>query len=329
MELKNGIAYSGSKEKCGTLEDKILNAKKNKVKFIQVRTKDISDILLTDNKIDKEKLPYFTNLIKSYDGEISVHLPNPEWDYSLLQLSEINQLVPSTIKDILVPLGIKTYTIHPHFNKEVYKNLSPLMKKKVLLVMGNYFADLVLAGAYLAIENVPVRDLEKIKNMPDSFEKEHNLKNISYGMTMSEIDKILSVTRKSIELKAEDPQLSNGRVGITYDTGHSIKHIDDEQQKRTEIEMWIQFFKNDIMVYHITPSIKNNLDGTDSVKEQDSKHIIDLVCEFTKKYNVNAITLVEANASLKSMTELYSILSTSLQNAELANNKDEKSYIER
>lgn len=136
------------------------------------------------NGIDKEQLANLSSLVKSYRGEISVHLPNPVWNYTTLDLSNKNQVLISTIKDILVPLGIKKYTIHPHFNRATYETLSPEEKKKVLLIMGNYFADLVLAVASLAIENISVRDLDEIQGMPDSPKKQKAIKNISYGMTM-------------------------------------------------------------------------------------------------------------------------------------------------
>lgn len=307
MEIRNGIAYSGSKEECGTLEEKLQNAKDKNIGFIQVRAKDIQDLLVANDGIDRAQLANLINLVKSYRGEISVHLPNPVWDYSTLDLSNKNQVVISTIRDILVPLGIKKYTIHPHFNRAIYETLSPDEKKKVLLTMGNYFADLVLAGASLAIENIPVRDLDEIQEMPESPKKQKAIKNISYGMTMEEIARILGITRKYVEARTGDTQLANDRVGITYDTGHSLTRIDNQQAKRAEVERWIQFFKDDIMIYHITPSIERNSDGSDSVKEEGSRQIIKWVYEFTKKYNIDALSFVEAHGSLKSMSRLYEI----------------------
>ena len=70
-------------------------------------------------------------------------------------------MVISTIKDLLVPLGIEKYTIHPHFNRSIYEALSPDEKKRMLSNMGNYFADLVLSGASLArIDNMQDRKEE-------------------------------------------------------------------------------------------------------------------------------------------------------------------------
>ena len=319
MKIKNGIAYSGSKEECGTLEEKIANAKEKRMPFIQVRAQDIKDMLIENDQIDQERLATFTELIKSYDGEISVHLPNPIWDYTSLEISSQNQTIISVIKNILVPLGIKNYTIHPHFSRETYEKLSLDEKKKVLLSMGSYFAKLTLAGATLAIENIPVRDLNEIKEMPDSPKKQKAIKNISYGMTISEIDKILAITRKNVELKTKDVQFANKRVGITYDTGHSLSNIDDEREEKAEVEKWIQHFKDDIRIFHITPSIGRNADGNDYVKEDGSRQIIRWVYEFAKKYRVNALSLIEAHASLESMSKLYDIscdLLNSLEKAE-------------
>lgn len=104
------------------------------------------------------------------------------------------------------------------------------------------------------------------------------------------------------------------RVGITYDTAHSITRIDDQQAKKSEVKKCIQHFKDDIIIYHITPSIERHSDGIDSVKGQFSRQIIEWVYEFTKKYNVDALFFVEAHASLESMSRLYAIISTSLSN---------------
>ena len=74
------------------------------------------------------------------------------------------------------------------------------------------------------------------------------------------------------------------------------------------------------MIYHITPSIERHSDGSDSVKEQNSKQIIEWVYEFTKKYNVDALSFVEAHASLKSMSRLYDISCNLLSNVQSKDN---------
>ena len=186
--------------------------------------------------------------------------------------------------------------------------------------MGNYFADLVSAGASIAIENIPVRNLDEIQKMPESPKKQKAIKNISYGMTMSEIDTILAIARKNVELRTGNTELAHNRVGITYDTGHSLTRIDEQQAKKNEVEKWIQHFKDDIIIYHITPSIERHNDGSDSVKEQNSRQIIEWVYEFTKKYNVDALSFVEAHASLKSMSRLYDISCDLLSNVQSKDN---------
>ena len=186
--------------------------------------------------------------------------------------------------------------------------------------MGNYFADLVLSGASLAIENIPVRDFGEIQRMPESPKKQKAIKNISYGMTIPEIDRILGITRKYVELKTGNTQLAHDRVGITYDTGHSLTRIDDQQTKKAEVEKWIQHFKDDIMIYHITPSIERHSDGRDAVKKQGSRQIIEWIYEFTKKYNVDALSFVEAHASLESMSRLYDISCELLSNVQSKGN---------
>ncbi len=130
MEIKNGIAYSGSKEECGTLEEKIANAKAKKMKCIQLRAEDIMNRIVVNNRVDIERITALSELISSYQGEVSVHLSTPNWDYSTLELSNKNQQVIAMIREILVNLGIEKYTIHPQFNRIIYETLSPNEKRK-------------------------------------------------------------------------------------------------------------------------------------------------------------------------------------------------------
>lgn len=302
MRIKKGIAYSGSKEEgCGTIEEKILKSKEEKMEFIQIRARDI---LKKNGEISDNIEPNLNELLGSFDGEKTVHLPSPRWDYDTLELRNEHMLI-STIRTILIPLGITKYTIHPHFNRETYESLPLEEKKRVLIKMAKYFADIVSSGAYLAIENIPVRNLEEIKEMPDSRKKQKSLKNISYGMTIDEIDKILAITRKYVEQRTGDEKLANKRVGITFDTGHSLARIDDEQAKKAELEKWFKHYKDDMMICHITPSKKKNSDGSDSIKEEASKQTIEWVYELAEKYNVDALFLIEAHLSLQSMSKLY------------------------
>ncbi len=195
--------------------------------------------------------------------------------------------------------------------------------------MGNYFADLVSAGATLAIENVPIRDLEELERMPNSTRKQKSMKNISYGMTILEIDQIMAITRKNIELRTGDIQLAHNKVRVTYDTGHSLRGIGDEQLRKSEVEKWIQYFKNDINIFHITPDIEKDSDGNYYVEEQKSKKIIKWVYELIKKYNIDALTFLEAHASLEVMSKLYDISCNSLANILPMNDKLNDSLLER
>ena len=234
-------------------------------------------------------------MFKSYDGTISVHLPNPVWNYENLELLESNNLVYILIKEILLPLGIKDYTIHPHFSRQVYENLTESQKQIMLERMSNYFSNLTNLGVNLAIENVPVRDLNLIKQMPESDKKKKALKNISYGMTIDEIQYILNLTKRKV---------SNGRVGTTYDTGHSLAMINDINLKYKEVDNWINHFKDDIIIYHIAPNLGNDpLKLTDEAKEHNID-IISCVYDASEKYGVDALTLIEAHAGFEKLTEL-------------------------
>ena len=298
MVIKNGIAYSGDYIECGTLEEKIKHAIENNINYIQIRTKDIQDVIIIDNQLNKEKLQELRNLIGNYKGTLSVHLPNPVWDYDNLELSESNQLVHVLIKEILLPMGIKDYTIHPHFNRQVYDNLSDNQKQIMLDKMANYFSSLSNLGINLAIENIPVRDFNVIKQMPESEKKKKALKNISYGMTIEEIQNILNLTKRKV---------NNGRVGITYDTGHSLAMINDINARYQEIDRWIRHFKNDIIIYHIAPNIGSDpLKLTDEAKDYN-RQIVEWVYDASQRYGVDALTFIEAHAKFEILTELNNI----------------------
>ena len=298
MNIRNGIAYSGDNVECGTLEEKIKHAMKNNINYIQVRAKDIQDMIFMNGQLNKEKLHEFKNLIVSYKGTLSVHLPNPVWNYDSLELSPKNQLVGLMIKEILLPLGIKDNTIHPHFNREVYDALADNQKIIILDKMSTYFSEITNLGINLAIENIPVRDLRVIKEMPDSEKKKKALKNISYGMTIEEIQYILDSTKRKV---------NNGRVGITYDTGHSLAMINDINDRHREVDRWIEHFKNDIIIYHIAPNIGNNPFKLSDEAKDYNKQIIEWVYNASQRYEIDALTFIEAHAKFEILTELNTI----------------------
>lgn len=298
MKFRNGIAYSGDKVECGTLEEKLNHAIKNGINYIQIRTKDIQDMIIIDNQLNKEKLQEFINLITNYNGTLSVHLPNLVWNYDDLELTESNQLVFTIIKNILLPMGIKDYTIHPHFNRQVYDSLSDTQKKLMLEKMSDYFSNLSNLGINLAIENIPVRDINVIRQMPESDKKKKAIKNISYGMTVEEIQTILDLTKAKV---------NNGRVGITYDTGHSLAMIKDMDARFQEIDRWISHFKNDIIIYHIAPNIGSDPSKlTEEAKKYDRK-LVECVYDASQRYEIDALTFIEAHANFEILTELYDI----------------------
>jgi len=298
MEVRNGIAYSGDQAECGTLEQKIEHAITNNINYIQIRTKDIQDMITVDNKINKSKVDEFVSLLGKYSGTISVHLPNPVWDYDNLNLSPKNELLISIIKDLLLPIGIKDYTIHPHFSRQVYESIGLEQRKEVLDKMSTYFSKVTNLGVNLAIENIPVRDLEKVKAMPESDKKQKALKNISYGMTIDEIENIINLTKSKV---------NQGRVGMTYDTGHSLSMVEDENIKKDVMDEWIEHFKNDIIIYHVAPKIGNEQFGLrEDVKEYDLD-LIRFIYDESERYNIDALTFFEAHASFDKLTELNNI----------------------
>ena len=311
IDIKNGIAYSGDVNECGTLVDKINHAISNNINYIQVRAKDIQDMIFVNGKIDSNRVKDFSKLVGSYNGTLSVHLPNPVWDYDNLNIDKSNDLVSIIIKDLLKPLGINDYTIHPHFNRQVYDNLNQDQKQIMLNKMSNYFSQIANLGINLAIENIPVRDMNTINEIEDIDKKNKAEKNISYGMSIDEIQNILDLTKNKV---------NNGKVGVTYDTGHSLSMIDDFGLKQNEIERWIEHFKDDILIYHITPSLGNDPNKLTEEAKDNNKQLIEWVYECSRKYNVDALSFVEAHTNLNKLSELFDIENEVKSNISYKNN---------
>lgn len=291
--MKNGLAYSGNKEECGSLEQKVKHAIDNKILYIQLRAADFQTI--APNDINKAK-----DLIKKYQeigGQISVHLPNPEWDYDNLKLEEKNSRVISAVKNIGILLGIKNYTIHPHFNRLKWEKLEPKQQLKVLKRMAKYFSKIAQLGVTLAIENIPVRFTDDFKGLAPTTEKEKakfekGMKNISYGMTIEEIDDILNLTRDDFCEATGNQEEAQKLIGITYDTGHSLAKIKGKEKSCAEIERWIGHFHEDIRIFHVSPSSD----------EKQNDYVFKSVIDCSWQYDVkDALTYVEAHENLQTM----------------------------
>lgn len=309
MGIKNGVAYSGSVEECGTLKQKIDNSKEHRMPVIQIRAGDILEMLRVERngKTEEEltleresKRQEVVSLLKGFSGEISVHLTSPKWTDGHLDPKSMKRNI--SMVTLLTSLGVMNYTIHPHINRIEYCALSEEEKKARRKEMAQYFSKLVSAGANLAIENIPVRNIEEIMAMPEGSKKDKNLRNISYGMTEAEIRDILYLTREYMKSKKGDPE----KVGITLDTGHALAKTPYEEREQ-ELEKWFKAFPDDIRIIHITPGISRNEDGSTSVKHDVSQRTMEWVYGLAQKYGVNGLFLSEAHASLESMTELYNM----------------------
>jgi sugar phosphate isomerase/epimerase len=316
IDIKNGIAYSGDVNECGTLKQKIDHAIENGIKYIQVRTKDIQDLIISDNKLDDAKVKELIAKVNEYHelvegGVISLHLPNPVWKYAdgkavdvdnmdvnEFKLASSNELVIQIIKDLLLNIGIKDYTVHPHFPRKAYEAIKDEDKHIIIDKMSKYFSDIANLGVNLAIENIPVRDLSEVEKLEDVEKKKKALKNISYGMTIEEIQGILDATKA---------KTTNGRVGITFDTGHATARIQDFEARYNEFEKWISHFKDDIIIYHIAPNVGSDpVTLTDSARETTTK-TVDWVYELSQKYSIDALTFIEAHTNFNILTEYAEI----------------------
>ena len=299
----NGIAYSGDEFECGSIIDKINNSIINDISPIQIRAKDIQDFIVVNGRIDSIKTGELINLLNNYieNGKrtISVHLPNPVWDNH--EISQKNYVLGTIIHDILVPLGITEYTIHPHISSYEFNSMSDSEKISTIDKMGKYFAYLALNGANLAIENIPVRNINEIDNITDEQKKEKAKKNISFGMTIDEIDSILNNTRFNLVQLGKSEKETKDMIGVTYDTGHSLS-MSSSDQMGSVVENWISHFANDIKIFHIVPSVdeENNL-----IHENKTAKIISLVNKLSKMYGVDALPFIEAHGSIELMTNLY------------------------
>jgi len=295
--IKNGIAYSGNKAEQGSIVEKLNHSFQNNIEYIQIRIRDIQDYIFDSNKsLNEEKLLHLSAHISQFKGEISLHLPNPVWNYETNQLEQKNAIIIDTIKNLLLPLGIRKYTIHPHFNRIFFNNLNQVQKETVLNKMANYFAQIAQTGATIAIENIPTRNISEILKTLDSPKKRKGIKNISYGMTISEIEKILYLTKSNLQRITNKLQEDIENVGITYDTGHSLIGIDNFEQAYTEMEKWISHFNKDIKIIHLTPNVRN---------KSKTDLIIRNIYHLCKAQNIEPLLLIESHNDLDQMTYFY------------------------
>ena len=299
----NGIAYSGDEFECGTIVDKINNSIINDINPIQIRAKDIQSFIFVDGKIDNNKINELINLLNNYieNGKrtVSVHLPNPVWENG--DIAQKNYVIGNIIHDILVPLGITEYTIHPHINLYEFNSMTDNEKTSTIDKMGKYFAFLASNGANLAIENIPVRNINEIDSIVDEQKRKKAKKNISFGMSIEEIDIILNATRAILIQSGISEEKAKEMVGITYDTGHSLAQTSEEHLEST-VESWINHFANDIKIFHITPSVYKE---KKIIHEKKTAKIITLVNKLSSDYHIEALPLIEAHGSIELMTDLY------------------------
>ena len=329
MEIQNGIAYSGDKKECGTLKQKINHAIENKIGFIQVRAADIQDLIHKETQ--SEDVKKVQDLITKYQktgGKLSVHLPNPVWDKNLELISEHdkdtknpdnpNVQVIGFIKTALKPIGVDHYTIHPHFSRVKWEEISAEEQRKVLERMAKYFSKISQLGVTLAIENIPVRNLKEIKEKKAETKEEQAkldkaLKNISYGMTIEEIDDIIELSREDFAETTGSMIDAKEQIGMTYDTGHSLAEIKEEDERMTEIDKWVNHFQHDIRIFHISPS------GGDEA----TKNITNQVFDCCQKYNVQALSYIEAHNDLQTMAHYHQIGCECKENNHVSETKSE------
>ena len=206
------------------------------------------------------------------------------------------------INTVLKPMGVDHYTIHPHFSKVKWEEISAEEQRKVLKRMARYFSMISQLGVTLAIENIPVRNLKELKERkPKTPEEQAKLEkamiNISYGMTIKEIDDIIELTREDFAKTTGSMVDAKQQVGMTYDTGHSLAEIKEEDERMAEIDKWIDHFQDDIRIFHISPS--GDYGATRNITNQ--------VFDCCQKYNVKALSYIEAHNDLQTMAHYYQI----------------------
>lgn len=177
------IAYAGKSEEyeeldnaeITLLERKVNNAILNNLSSIQVR---INDVIEYEKKYGAKKLSSYLLNLKNNGLEISVHLPSPVPDVdNKLNFNSFYQQLEQGLK-LLAISGVTKYTIHPHYNKIIFDQLNIKEQQILLQNMSILFSNIIntLNGncyfekPFLAIENVPVRDMNSYTILPSDSE---------------------------------------------------------------------------------------------------------------------------------------------------------------
>lgn len=310
------IAYAGKSEEyeeldnaeITLLERKVNNAILNNLSSIQVR---INDVIEYEKKYGAKKLSSYLLNLKNNGLEISVHLPSPVPDVdNKLNFNSFYQQLEQGLK-LLAISGVTKYTIHPHYNKIIFDQLNIKEQQILLQNMSILFSNIIntLNGncyfekPFLAIENVPVRDMNSYTILPSDSEdiikkKKKAQKNISYGMTIAELRNIIELTRDNTKKLGFDDVNPDYQIGVTFDTGHATSLVPDEN-KKDEMKKWFDSFAKDIRLFHIAPRGEHDLDKTED--------LMSFVQSESLKRNMSVTAYVENHYSFKTNNDLANI----------------------
>lgn len=310
------IAYAGKNEEyedldnaeITLLERKVNNAILNNLSSIQVR---INDVIEYEKKYGAKKLSSYLLNLKNSGLEISVHLPSPVPDAdNKLNFNSFYQQLEQGLK-LLAISGVTKYTIHPHYNKIIFDQLNIKEQQILLQNMSILFSNIIntLNGncysekPFLAIENVPVRDMNSYTILPGDSEdiikkKKKAQKNISYGMTIAELRNIIELTRDNTKRLGFDAVNPDYQIGVTFDTGHATSLV-PEENKKDEMKKWFDSFAKDIRLFHIAPRGEHDLDKTED--------LMSFVQSESLKRNMSVTAYVENHYSFKTNNDLANI----------------------
>lgn len=310
------IAYAGKSEEyeeldnaeITLLERKVNNAILNNLSSIQVR---INDVIEYEKKYGAKKLSSYLLNLKNNGLEISVHLPSPVPDVdNKLNFNSFYQQLEQGLK-LLAISGVTKYTIHPHYNKIIFDQLNIKEQQILLQNMSILFSNIIntLNGncyfekPFLAIENVPIRDMNSYTILPSDSEdiikkKKKAQKNISYGMTIAELRNIIELTRDNTKKLGFDDVNPDYQIGVTFDTGHATSLVPDEN-KKDEMKKWFDSFAKDIRLFHIAPRGEHDLDKTED--------LMSFVQSESLKRNMSVTAYVENHYSFKTNNDLANI----------------------
>lgn len=327
------IAYAGKNEEYETLDNseitllerKVNNAISNNLSSIQVR---INDIIEYEKKYGSKKLSSYLLGLKNNGLEISVHLPSPVPDVDdKLNFNSFYHQLEQGLK-LLAISGVTKYTIHPHYNKIIFdqlnikeqqillQNMSILFSNIINTLNGNCYSEI----PFLAIENVPVRDMNSYTILPGDSEdiikkKKKAQKNISYGMSIAELRNIIELTRDNTKRLGFDDVNPDYQIGITFDTGHATSLV-PEENKKDEMKKWFDSFAKDIRLFHIAPRGEHDLDKTED--------LMSFVQTESLKRNMSVTAYVENHYSFETNNDLANICHKLNNKIFLNNNFDKR-----